>query len=86
MSRQPINQLVDQLHEGRINRRAFATGAAAAGISASAAGILSRHAAAQDASPEATPGASPVAGEVMRSISREEYNAALREEFQFEEP
>ena len=86
MKRQSVNDLVDQLREGTINRRSFATRAVAAGISASAAGILSRHAAAQDASPEATPGASPVAGEATRSITREEYNAALREEFQFEEP
>lgn len=98
MKRQCVNDLVDQLREGAISRRAFAGRAAAAGISASAAGMLSRHASAQDASPEATPGASPVgspvatpeaspvAGEVTRSITREEYNAALREEFQFEEP
>lgn len=89
MSRNDINQLVDELQHGKINRRAFTSGAAAAGISTTAAAILSRHVAAQDASPEATPGASPAAspvtGVATRSITREEFNAALREEFQFEE-
>ena len=98
MKDQAINELVDQLRDGAINRRTFTTRAAAAGVSAAAAGILSRHAVAQDASPEATPGAtpvgspvatpeaSPVAGGGTRSVTREEFNAALREEFQFEEP
>ncbi len=98
MKDRTINELVDQLRDGGISRRAFTTRAAAAGVSASTAAILSRHAVAQDASPEATPGAtpvaspvatpeaSPVAGGGIRSITREEYNAALREEFAFEEP
>ncbi|MBA2246506.1 MAG: hypothetical protein H0W23_00135 [Chloroflexia bacterium] len=98
MKDRTINELVDQLRDGAISRRAFTTRTAAAGVSASAAAILSRHAVAQDASPEATPGAtpvgspvaspqaSPVAGGGTRSITREEFNAALREEFQFEEP
>jgi peptide/nickel transport system substrate-binding protein len=54
--------------------------------------MLVGSAAAQDATPEATPGASPVAtpiGEIVTgvlSISREDYLAALQEEFEFSEP
>ena len=38
------------------------------------------------ASPVASPGASPQAGQVITSITRDEYYARLRQNFQFEEP
>ena len=98
MTRPDLDRLVDQLRRGEISRRVFISRAAAFGLSGTAAGLLARQAGAQDASPEpspagspvaspvGSPAASPVAGAAMRSITREEYYAALREEYQFEEP
>ncbi|MDQ3540855.1 MAG: ABC transporter substrate-binding protein, partial [Chloroflexota bacterium] len=90
MTRPDIDRLVDQLRRGEISRRGFISRAAAIGLSGTAAGVLAGQAGAQDASPEASPvgspASSPVAGEATRSITREEYNAALREEYAFEEP
>lgn len=90
MTRPDIDRLVEQLRRGEISRRGFISRAAAIGLSGTAAGVLAGQAVAQDASPEASPvgspAASPVAGEATRSISREEYNTALREEYAFEEP
>jgi len=98
MAKPDIDQLVDALRRGEISRRGFISRAAAFGLSGAAAGLLATQASAQDASPQASPqaspvgspaaspAASPIAGAGMRSITREEYFAALREEYQFEEP
>ncbi len=83
MSHHTIDQLVDQLKGGQISRRGFVRRATALGISASAAGMLAKGVVAQDASPAASTSASPVA---TTSITREEFDAALQEEFQFTEP
>jgi peptide/nickel transport system substrate-binding protein len=83
MMSKTLPELLDHLRTGQLTRRQFAKGASALGISAAAAGILADHALAQDGSPEASPGGT---GEVIRSVTREEYNAALREAFQFEAP
>lgn len=74
-----IDQLVDQLKLGQISRRGFVRRATALGISASAAGILARGVAAQEASPTA-------GGVAFTSITREEADAATQEAFQFSEP
>ena len=75
-----IGNLVRQLQDGEISRRAFMRRATALGVSAAAAGALVSNVAAQDASPEA----SPVGG--TTSMTREEYYAQLREEFDLSEP
>ena len=83
MSQPTIDQLIEQLHKGELSRRGFVRRATALGVSATAAGMLSRGVVAQ----ESTPAGSPAGGgAVTRSITREEFNAALEEEFQFEEP
>jgi peptide/nickel transport system substrate-binding protein len=82
MANVSIDQLVDQLKSGQISRRGFVRRATALGISASAAGILARGVAAQEASPAAG-GTGNVA---FTSITREEYNAAEEEFFGFTEP
>jgi peptide/nickel transport system substrate-binding protein len=80
MSHVSIDQLVEQLKNGQISRRGFVRRATALGISASAAGMLAKGVVAQDASPAAQ------TFEPQSSITREEYEAALQEEFQFSEP
>ena len=66
----------------RLDRRGLLVRAGALGLSASALGALSAaDARAQDGTPEAAG-----SGEVIRSMSREEYYATLREAFPFEEP
>jgi peptide/nickel transport system substrate-binding protein len=83
MSHTTIDQLIEQLRQGELSRRGFVRRATALGISATAAGVLARNAVAQ----EATPGTDPAAvGATTRSITREEVDAAIAEEFQFEEP
>ena len=64
-----------------VSRRTVLKGAAAGGISAGAAAMIARVAAAQAATPEASPVAS---GDLIRSITREEYNAQLQSTFNFE--
>lgn len=94
MDRTQIDALVSKFRNGELSRRGFIRQATALGISAGAAGMLAGSAAAQDASPAAspaaaTPGASPVAtGEVasIAPISREEYVAAIREQFELTDP
>ncbi len=83
MSHNTIEQLVDQLKGGQISRRGFVRRATALGISASAAGMLAKGVVAQDASPASSPAAT---FEPQTSITREEYNAAVQEEYQFSEP
>lgn len=85
MSHFEIQPLMDRLRAGDISRRAFVRQATALGLSASAAGMMARHAAAQDASPAASPAASPVAGGI-KSITRDEYLAALQDSFDIGEP
>lgn len=83
MSHTTIDQLIEQLRQGELSRRGFVRRATALGVSATAAGILARGAVAQ----ESTPGTDPAAvGATTRSITREEVDAAIAEEFQFEEP
>lgn len=83
MSHTTIDQLIEQLRQGELSRRGFVRRATALGISATAAGILARGAEAQDA----TPGTDPTdTGKAVRSVTREEVDAAIAEEFQFEEP
>jgi peptide/nickel transport system substrate-binding protein len=88
MTSKMLPDLIDQLRTGQVTRRGFVRRASALGLSTAAAGILAQNALAQDASPaaspSASPGASPVAGAIT-SITREEYNAALREAFPLEE-
>jgi peptide/nickel transport system substrate-binding protein len=74
------------LREGSISRRAFVRRATAAGMSTAAATMLVRSAGAQAATPEASASASPVtSGEVINSVTREEYLAQLAAAFPFEE-
>lgn len=77
-----IQPLLDSLRAGHLSRRAFIRRATAMGVSASAATMMARHALAQDASPAA----SPVAGGGTMSITRDEYLAQLKENFELEEP
>jgi len=86
MNRFEIDALVEQLRNGSLSRRGFMRRATALGLSGAAAGILARNAVAQG-TPAASPEASPVGGtgEVIRSQTREEFYAQLREAFQFEE-
>ncbi len=96
MERLRVDALVNQLRGGHLDRRQFMSRAGALGLSAGAAAALARTAGAQDASPSASPspGASPAAspraggetGYALTSITREEYWAAVREQFQLEEP
>ncbi len=80
MSHNTIDQLIEQLRHGELSRRGFVRRATALGVSATAAGVLARGVAAQDSTPAAGGGAA------TRSITREEVDAAIAEEFQFEEP
>jgi peptide/nickel transport system substrate-binding protein len=83
MSHHTIDQLLEQLKSGQISRRGFVRRATAIGVSASAAGMLAKGAVAQDASPAASPtGSYPI----VTSVSREDLEAAIQEEFQFTEP
>ena len=80
MNKLEINTLVDQLRDGKVSRRGFMRRATALGVSAGAAGMLARSAAAQ------TPEASPATGDVItNALSREEAMAAMNEAFPFEE-
>jgi peptide/nickel transport system substrate-binding protein len=88
MTSKMLPELIDQLRTGQVTRRGFVRRASALGLSTAAAGKLAQNALAQDASPAASPSASPGASPVaaaMTSITREEYNAALREAFPLEE-
>ena len=88
MNRTSIDHLVEQLSRGELSRRSFVRRATALGLSAAAAGSLVRMASAQStpaASPEASPAAYSGPTGVL-SPSREEYQAALKEHFQFSEP
>ncbi len=82
MSHTTIDMLIEQLRKGELSRRGFVRRATALGVSATAAGVLARGVVAQDSTP-ATPSGG---GAVTRSITREEADAAIAEEFQFEEP
>jgi peptide/nickel transport system substrate-binding protein len=81
-----IDDLVEHLRTGRISRRAFMRKATAAGVSAATASMIANAAVAQEASPAASPSASPVAGPVTTSLTREEYNTLLFENFPMEAP
>ncbi|HLU37705.1 MAG TPA: ABC transporter substrate-binding protein, partial [Thermomicrobiales bacterium] len=82
MNRFEIDNLVEQFRSGNISRRGFMRRATALGVSAAAAGMLIRDAAAQ--TPEASPAGT---GEVVTNdITREEAQAQIDEAFPFEEP
>lgn len=80
-----VDDLLNRFRRGSIDRRSFIHLATAAGLTPAAAMTLSTHVVAQDASPSASPMTSP-AGEAMRSISRDDYYARLREHFSLAEP
>ena len=80
MSHHTIDQLVDQLKRGQISRRGFVRRATAIGVSASAAAMLARGVVAQDASPAAT------GGVAITSVTREEVEAQIQEEFEISAP
>ncbi len=78
-----LNELSRALTGHRIDRRGLMARAGVLGLTATALGAIDPDfAGAQDASPEAA----SADGEVIRSLTREEYYAQLREEFAFEEP
>jgi peptide/nickel transport system substrate-binding protein len=81
--RMPSNEL-DRILTGRgIDRRRFMARAGALGIATGTLGALAPMLArAQDATPEMA----SAGGEAIRSMTRDEYYAQLREEFAFEEP
>ncbi len=90
-------QLLRDLFHARIGRREFIGRAAGAGLSAGliASALRAAPASAQDATPDATPlgtpggtpGATPGGtGEVVKSITRDEYNTLLMSSFPFEAP
>ena len=92
-----IKKLTTQLRNGEISRRDFFKATAALGVSTAAAGSLVNFTAAQSASPEASPAASPASSPVASpvayagpvgtlSVSRDDYNTALKEHFAFEAP
>lgn len=79
-----ISALVDQLREGSISRRGFMRRATALGISAGAAGMMARSAAAQT---DATPVVEEAAGEVITNLlTREEALAQIFEAFPMSAP
>src|SRR5918993_269953 len=79
--RQP-DDLNQAITDRRIDRRRLMVRAGALGLSAGAVGVLGPGLTrAQDATPEATSGS-----EVVRSMTRDEHHAKLREAFAFEEP
>ncbi len=85
MDRTQIDALVAKFQSGELSRRGFIRQATALGISAGAAGMLVGTTTAQDA----TPAASPVASDEVVSIapmSREDVDAAIREEFDISDP
>ncbi len=81
--RMPSSEL-DRVLTGRgIDRRRFMVGAGALGL---ATGTLGALAPMLTRAQDATPQTASAGGEAIRSITREEYYAQLREEFAFEEP
>lgn len=89
MARVHLNELLDQVRSGALDRRAFMQRAIAAGVGISAAASMLNAASAQsatpDASPDASPAASPVAtGPMTKSITRDEYIAQLKDHFTLE--
>lgn len=79
MQRFDIQAALDRLRRGELDRRTFMTRAIAAGLSVGAAGMLARSVAAEEATPAET-------GEVIHSMTRDEFYAQLRETFPMEEP
>lgn len=89
MSAFDIQTLVKQYRSGEISRRGFMKQASTLGISAAVASTLAKSTSAQDATPDVSPAASPAASPVAggtRSITRDEYYAQLREQFDLQEP
>ncbi len=95
MNAETLNDMLFDVRRGDLSRRVFLRRAATIGISATSAiallesvgAQLSSPVASPGATPAASPGASPVAtGPATRSISRDEYLAALETTFAFEKP
>lgn len=78
-----IQAVLEKLRRGEIDRRSFISSAVASGLTIGAAGMLAGPVTAQEATPDAP---SPEAGDVIHSITRDEYFAQLRETFPLEEP
>ncbi|MGC4108555.1 MAG: ABC transporter substrate-binding protein [Thermomicrobiales bacterium] len=83
--------LLERFQAGDLDRRTFMRLAVAAGMSAAVASTLASSVGAQStpeaiASPGATPAASPIPGTLTKSITREEYQAALKDHFAFTAP
>ncbi|HWV25290.1 MAG TPA: ABC transporter substrate-binding protein [Thermomicrobiales bacterium] len=83
MQNPDIQSMLDRFRRGEIDRRSFITRAVASGLTFGAAGMLAGSVAAQDATPGASAESS---GEVIKSITREEYFAQLRQTFPLEAP
>lgn len=81
MDAQTISTLIEQLRRGDISRRTFVRRVTAGGLSATAAATMASNAIAEDASPAASP-----APGGTKSVTRQEYQRALREAYDFEEP
>jgi peptide/nickel transport system substrate-binding protein len=85
MIQSAVRYTFDRFRRGEIDRRDFICLATTAGLTPAAAMTLSSHVVAQDASPAASPMATP-AGETIRSITREEFYAQLKEQFPLDGP
>ncbi len=77
-----VSNLLSALQGGQLSRRAFVRRVTSMGLSAASASMLAQSALAQPATPlSATPAQS-----VTRSITRQEYLAAVQRAFPFEQP
>lgn len=77
MMTREFREVVARFRSGAIDRRAFLKAASTAGVSLGVAGMLADGALADEAT--------PVAGESIRSMTRDEYIARIRETFSFED-
>ncbi len=77
-----VSNLLSALRNGQLSRRAFVRQATAMGLSAASASMLAQSALAQPATP---PPATPTQS-ATRSITRQEYLAAVQRAFPFEQP
>ncbi|MGN6484845.1 MAG: ABC transporter substrate-binding protein, partial [Thermomicrobiales bacterium] len=93
MSSPTHEALIERFQRGEIDRRTFIRRAAATGMAVGTAMALANPAGAQgtpDASPAASPAASPVTGPLtgplVKSITRDEYLAQVKDHFAFTSP
>lgn len=83
MAPRSSRDLIAHVAGSDVDRRSFVRGAVAAGVVPAVAGATLQHAAAHQASPSASPAGT---GEVIKSITRAEYEAQVKEAFEWEEP